>query len=219
MPSTLTEMISMIQFRLGNRKDLATQIEREIQLAQIRLEDSPDLEPWFLVQQDETIAVTSGVQDITLPAGFLRMSEEEQPQILVDGIWQPLRRIQNDDGLSNFQGATGTPTRFTMFGDTFRLWPSPDKAYTVRLTYAARETSLDTTTPTDTNAWTENAFDVLMNKALIILAGTLQNKSALEMASSDFSSAYAGLQTQIVQREDANQTYQRMPGSGDQMTE
>lgn len=219
MPSTLTEMISMIQFRLGRRKDLATEIEREIQLAQKRLEDDPRLEPWFLVRRNSAVAVTAGANAVPLPSDFIRFSEEQAPLISVDGAWNFLARKSGDDIISSYQGGTGTPTAWNMYGTAMEVWPTPDVDYTVRLTYHGSEPVLDTITPVDSNAWTVEAFDLLMNKALLMLAQSLGNERVYKNATNDFNTALAALQTQIVQREEAQQDYQRMPGSGDQMTE
>lgn len=213
---TLTDMISMIQFRLGRRKDLAAEIEREITLAQTRLEDSPILEPWFLVQTDP-VAVTQGSHTVPLPLLFIRESEEEQMQVEVGGIKFPIARASLDDVRAEFQGATGRPQAYVLYGETLEVYPLPDKDYTIEYTYAKRGVSLVSTDPTDppdplfvptlSNVWTDNAYPLLMNKALIILAMAIGHKEALANATNDFNTAFAEMQTRSVQREDSNRNY------------
>lgn len=218
MALTLNDMIAMIQFRLGKRSDLASEIEREIVFAQTRLEKSPVLEPWFLVSE-ETLAATPGTTLVTIPTGFLRESEEKQMQVLVEGIEIPMERISADDAASRYQGVTGVPVSYVLSGTELRVYPEPDVAYTLRWTVALKEVELttDATTPVLTNAWVEEAYALLLNKALIPLAQSLGNKRVLENATADFQTAFGELQVESVQREDSNQTSQRAKSSGDHL--
>ena len=69
----LTDLISMISFRLGNRKDLDAQIILETKHAQMRLENSPDCDWWFLKDIRE-VTTTDGI--ITLDSDVVRITDQ-----------------------------------------------------------------------------------------------------------------------------------------------
>lgn len=218
MALTLTDMVSMIQFRLGRRTDLAADIEREIRLAQTRLEDSPRLEPWFLVEEVE-LTLSAGSTSVALPADFVRESEEKQLQYVNEGLEYPIERGSADEAVESYQGDAGVPKIYVLGDGVLRVYPAADKDYTLRYTVVLRQPELDSgaADPVLSNAWVVDAYPLLMNKALITLAQSLGNDRVLKNASEDMSAAVAELQTRIVQREDSNQTYQRAKGRGDHL--
>lgn len=67
------------------------------------------------------------------------------------------------DGLT-----TGRPTNWAFFAQKFRLYPIPDAAYTVTVAGHYRLTTA--TLPADTNAWLDDAEELIRQRAKRILA-------------------------------------------------
>jgi len=66
---------------------------------------------------------------------------------------------------------TSIPVDYAYFAEMVRLYPIPDGAYAITLNGNDRVTDL--ANPTDANAWTEDAFDLIRSEAKLILAEEL----------------------------------------------
>lgn len=196
----LTDLISMISFRLGNRKGLDAQIILETKHAQMRLENSPDCDWWFLKDIREVVT-TDGI--ITLDPDVVRITDqsdiiikpasEDRYRIAVRSFEDTLH-INGEDQLDQ--------AAYSYFGNVIRLYPTPTESTTVRLPVIKRATEL--TTNNLTNLWTDHGFSVLMSRTGIALAQAIQNQGALQAFTADYAAAYAELRNESVAKADSN---------------
>lgn len=200
--NTLTNLISALRFRLGNKTGREADFLREVQFAQQRLEDDPTLEYWFLVKL-ATLNVISGDRDVAVPLDFIREYDGIVPLLNVNSKQLALPRADFEEAVLSFQDAVGQPQCYAMYDERFVLFPIPDKAYTIDYNYLAREEDLVLTT-NESNAWTKHAFQMLLNKAGIALAQSFRDKDALANFTADFQAAFSELLTRITQREEVN---------------
>lgn len=201
----LNEAIAAIQFRLGDRKDLAVQIEAEIRLAQERLELSPLTDPWFLVQQGFFV-INEGDLTIDLPANFNRELDDGTVIASNGELTGIVKKATYESAFVEFNDATGAPQKYATRGDKIYIFPLPDKEYHLRFPYLFKDTVLSTTSePVQlANGWLTEAPMVLVNKAGIAIAQALKNKESLKDFSNDFNVAFKELEAATVHREDVN---------------
>ena len=88
------------------------------------------------------------------------------------------------------EGYSGYPYYASFYGDTLKLKPTPDDAYTITVLYFKRVSDLELAVPY--NDLTNNEYDVLMNGALWKSWLALQDKIMSEYCKEEF---YEGLQS------------------------
>jgi hypothetical protein len=154
---TRSEIVSSIQARMGQRTDLASVVQTELQLAQTFLEQSRFL-PWFLlddVYEWSTSLSASGVLD--LPPGFLREVDSSGRKGGLQirdslGEWKTLQREELEE-LHEYDNETGQPQIYALTKDSFTVRPFPEETHTARLVqYYKAESLLDS--DDDYNNWT-----------------------------------------------------------------
>lgn len=196
----LTDLISMISFRLGNRTGLDSQIILEANHAQMRLENSPDCDWWFLKDIQE-VDTTTGL--LVLDTDVIRITDQSDVLIKPDGesrfriavrSFEDTLQINGEDQLDQ--------AAYSFFGNTVRLYPTPVKNTLVRLPVMKRGTPLSTNNLT--NVWTEYGFTVLMTRTGIAVSQALQNQGALQAFTADYVVAYTELKNESVARADSN---------------
>lgn len=204
---TLTEMVAALRFRLGNKTGIDADITREINFAQERLEEDPTIAYWFLLRFS-TLLLLADAKEVTLPPTFLREYDGIRPAIFKDDEFQPLDRMTVEDARKEFGTSTGQPLAYA-FADSFiKLYPTPDVDYTLDFPFmSSLEKLVDPSVPT--NEWTDNATQMLMNKAGIALAQALRDKDALANFTNDFNVAFAEMMSRVVEREESNFDHQR----------
>ena len=198
----LTEMIAALRFRLGNRKGLDSDIIREINFAQERLESDPTIPYWFLVKKS-TISFTGGDAQVQFPPDFIREYDQVLPKLVVGDQLIPLVRMDEDDAIDLFGGGKGQPQAYVIIDGEFTLYPTPLEDGQFIFRYVMKEPKLEVGV-VEENAWTLNASQMLMNKAGIALAQALRDQDALATFTNDFSVAYSEMMTRVVAREEAN---------------
>lgn len=80
-----------------------------------------------------TVSAVANTQTATLPAAFLEM-------VSVDIDGRTLEPVSEGNAESSWGTDTGRPTQYSVRGSSIVLWPTPDTAYTVNLTYYSRFT-------------------------------------------------------------------------------
>lgn len=95
------------------------------------------------------------------------------------------------------QNQSGQPAYFAKFSEGYRLYPIPDGVYTIRLTGHVRLAA--PATDADTNAWVDEAYDLIASYAKRYLAlHRLKDpslKAAMDTAVSEASNSLKGLAT------------------------
>lgn len=179
------DAIAFIKTRLGKRKDsdLDAIILSEMVFVQENTLEGAITLPWFLVAEVAEIETRVNEERIPLPTTpeFLRELDEaasadagsifrysEDP--MEEGPWLPLKK--GDYGLMVQQyPSPGTPQEYDLSGSYFRLKPTPDTKYLLRMLYYGRDVSL--TTGNIENKWLKWCGDLLIAHTGFNIASTV----------------------------------------------
>lgn len=175
--SAASELIrNKLSFRASSTS-LNTRILSALNEAQRDLEKGKTL-PKFLLQEDQTLTGSANSPTLTLPAGFLRLSEEE-------GIWwdgdssEARRKLQRGDLNQLKEIWTGTtrttPVAYALRKATIMVFPTPTAAHTYTYSYYKAGDVL----VSDENVWLANAPDLLISQAGLLVAADLQDDAAI----------------------------------------
>lgn len=190
-----------IQQGLGFRADMVDEIIAAMQEAQRLLETGRSL-PSFLLQEEQTLAVTAGTANISLPTGFIR-EWQEQPLNFVDPNDADtivfLEKLDFQRGTARFPSTTdpSAPQAYALLKNSIKFWPQRDIAYTLRWGYYKHSVSLATNV--SNNEWldeTSGAPEALIGRAGMIIAADLGDKESLQKFSSMYSTSWNGITTE-----------------------
>lgn len=162
------DAVNRIKRRLLNRtgSGLDTSIVESLQDAQERLEQEEML-PWFLISEVSSILTTSNEERIPLPSDFLREIDEDSlwyydaSATNEDDQWTALAK-DDTEALRKAYPGSGSPKGYSLIGDYFRIFPTPDAAYTLRMIYYEKATAL---TANIENDWLKHAAWWLIGEA------------------------------------------------------
>ncbi len=202
------EAISRIQRRLGFRSDLVSAITEAIQDAQMRAEDSPTL-PWFLITEVSSITTTIGEERVQLPSDFLREYEDDALYYFNAAAtddadkWVELPKDDLDFLRRKYPGS-GAPKAYTIAGDYFRIFPTPDAVYTLKSMYYQADLVL---TDNVENLWLKHAPFMLINDAGNEIAADIGNKEAAAKFASGYQRALLALAGENEARKHENRRY------------
>jgi hypothetical protein len=102
--------------------------------------------------------------------------------------------------LSDNSAASSQPTGYTYFDQAIRLYPVPDAAYTVRLQLGPYRLA-PLSQPTDSNAWLEEAYDLLKARAKYrLFKNTLKDANLAAEALNDWNEQFALLKAETSSR-------------------
>lgn len=125
---------------------------------------------WFNSSRNLTFTtvpgqIAYGAADLAAIPALLRIDAMFLPQ---NQSILPLDRYEPVDFelLNNATTGGGRPTAFTYVDQTIRLWPTPNAAFVMRLHAHLR---LPTATDADTNAWTDDAEELIRSHAKLLL--------------------------------------------------
>jgi hypothetical protein len=143
---TRDEAVTRIQRRLGFRTDLVAEIQDELKVAQESLEREMVSPPWFLLEEVSFTVTTADESRVEVPSNFLREYEQGTLWIYDTALEDPWVELSKGfmAGLNAFYVGTGQPKAFSLDGKYFRLHPTPDAEYTLRLIYYKTDTPLTT---------------------------------------------------------------------------
>jgi hypothetical protein len=163
----LTEALAEVKRGLGYRTTLDTSIVGAINSVQRALEKGVSL-PDFLLAFDQPITVTANTEAITLPTGFIRMSDKyDMYYIDSDGARQYLPRKEEQEARVAYSGVSDPtfPRVWVRRSDTSGiLVPSPSSSGTYYFTFYKAEPILSVG-GTISNKWLDNLPDILIGTA------------------------------------------------------
>lgn len=200
-----TAAVTRIKRGLGFRSDLDDTIVDALKEAQRLLERGRTL-PYFLMQEDQSLSVTSGSAEISLPTGFLKEVDDQGPHYInTDDKIVFTEKLDFDVGTLRFQSVdAGAPLAYALRKSTLVFWPSRDTAYTLTWSYYKSATALTTDVE---NEWLEESRgcpEALIGRAGMILAEDLENATAYTKFSKMYAEAWQGLLGATVERQLAN---------------
>ena len=124
--------------------------------------------PWWFTETEITFPTVAGQE--YYDTGSIPNILEIQ-SVVLDGL-SPLREASPAEiSLHQLTPTRGQPTRYSVFGGKFRLFPIPDNVYTVDILCNAQlpELSVDL----DSNAWTTTAEELIRQAAKYRLAADI----------------------------------------------
>lgn len=144
------------------RSDLDTFIGREINTAIKHYES--DRFWWTEVKEHSLGNTVDGERYYALPSDFIRVDSLKITfggayYDLTPRIWEFLERQDKQATAS----PKGLPKDYALYGDNIRLYPVPDGAYALSLSYLQRLTDLSA--DTDTNAWMTFGEELIRSRA------------------------------------------------------
>jgi hypothetical protein len=173
---TRDEAIEIIKRGLGflNSTIHDTAIVEALKRAQAIREGGLSL-PWFLLREDETVAITPSQQSYALPTGFLKEDIDFNPVSITDaqGNVYYIDPIGYEEAVRLYAGATeGGPEVYSLRGSTINVFPLPDTTYTLTWSYYKTDDKLDTNIE---NLWLLHAPYVLVADAGLKMATDLRD--------------------------------------------
>ncbi len=213
---TRDEAVAEIQVQLAFRTTLSSNIITHLQMAQQELELAPSL-PWFLISEDSYIDTTSSEQRIPVPDDFLDETDEavlryvpttpsaDDPEVdLLKDDYDSLRKAYMDTTTGTIQ--EGPPESYAILGNYFRLFPTPDDVYRLRMIYYKADDLLDTNIE---NNWLKYVPQLLMGRAgKKIAMGPLRDQVAYGIFDSWEKAGQASLLLRAATRELSNKNLQ-----------
>lgn len=194
---TLTEMISVAQFRLGNKRNFDAQIVAEIKMAQNALEKDPKLNLWFLFRS-WAFQSYIGERSYPLPNNFVKMAELYQPyfQNPQNAIYELKRKPAH---LVFRPTTTGIPQYYGLEAQMFITDKDADGVY--RIFYYASDEELALTTREENN-WTRIAPNILVLRAVMNIAKTVRDMDLFALTKAEYDIEYKNLADMCVAQED-----------------
>lgn len=171
---TISDLVAQLVLRCGNRKGHATMLEGEITSAIIELEEGV-FHPWFLLTTDNTLTTTADVETVALPSDFMAEYEDGFVWVTGSGDAKRLTKVNISD-IMDSESYSGEPSYYAITGGAIHLYPTPDKAYTLRVAYYKRSGTVS-----DTNAWMVNASQYVGATVLVNYATSMRDKSLLQL--------------------------------------
>lgn len=163
--------------------------------------------PEFLLQEDETLAITADTANYTLPTGFLREDIDFNPVTITDsdGDVTILEPLGYDEAKALYEeGAEGTPEVYSVRKTEVWLFPTPDAALTLTWSYFKNDTVLDTNVE---NQWLANAPYVLIADAGLKMAKDLRDQAAAAIYQAEKSEWDAWYTRYMTEQREANTRY------------
>ena len=175
---TRDEAVEHIKRLCGYRTTGDTDIIAFLQQAQGLMETAPEL-PEFLRSERSYITTQAGEERIPVPNDFLRETEESALWYVPESSAAEEKELIKDDidflRVKYPRTQKGVPLQYALDNDYFRLFPTPDKAYLMYMTYYQRAALL---TSNIENRWLKRAPWLLIGRAGSLYAGSIRDATA-----------------------------------------
>lgn len=175
------EAVQRVQRLLGFRSDKQSEIITEMQAAQIELERWPTL-PWFLATEVAFKDTVAGEERVRLPTNFLREVDNDALWYYdgtatdEDLVWTPLIKDVTETLRGDLPGS-GAPKAYYLDAEYFRIFPTPDAAYRLKMIYIKQDDTLATNIE---NKWLKYAPELLIGLAGQRLAAMMRDTVAAQ---------------------------------------
>jgi hypothetical protein len=205
---TRDEAVAMMKVQLGFRSDLDSTIITNLKLAQTLLEKEPT-KPWFCISEESTLTTTADDQRVGFPTGFIEEVDRSKLYYVPADTTEEHVFLTKDDYdvlAAQYVGAdAGAPEAYALLGNYFRIFPTPDDAYTLKITFVESQTVLTTNIE---NNWLLHAPLLLMGSAGVLTATALRDTHAMNTFSGWENKGRMLLYSENETRDHANRTYQ-----------
>lgn len=177
---TRDEAVAQMKQLHGFRTDLDVQCVTALQQVQRELEEAAFL-PWFLRTEVASISTTADEERVPLPSDFLRETEDTalwyyKASNAADKRWILLKRGDIETLRYEYQDTTGEPEAYSKDQAYFRIKPTPNAVYTLKMgSYFAKDAVL---TSNIENKWLTHAPFLMLGKAGQIVATAVRDAVA-----------------------------------------
>jgi len=150
-----------------NRDDLQDELASALNRVIADAIDFYQAERWVFDENRTTSACTPDNEYIDRPAGTRIV---DRPFLLIGGVRYRLIKRSNAhiEGLYTTP-LKGQPTDYAEYGDSLRLWPTPNLAYTIIWLTIWDVTALDYSDDTSENSWTNEGARLIAARAKLLL--------------------------------------------------
>lgn len=211
MAFTKQGFVDKLKKRLGNNQDstLDSDIVDEMDFVQEQILEKLPLEPHPLLVGESTLNTSASVATVSVPSGFIK--EFHRGQLWVykanadteDDKWTALDKA-DIHGLRNRWPGEGEPKGYDLIDDNFVLFPTPDKAYTLKHYFYKSDTLPSSLTSGQTNEWLTIAGDLFLQEVGYIIADQyLQDDAMAARFDRNRVSARTRLHYHIVDRDES----------------
>lgn len=190
---------------LGFRSNLTDEIEDALIEAQTGLEMGTTL-PWFLIQEDEVLAIVANTPEQDVPEDFIRVVEQEGPHY-TDSDGEPVFLTRKPFGEAKvfYAGSSAAgPEAYSLRRGSIYIWPVPDVNYTLAWSYYAKDDPLTTNIE---NQWLTHVPYLLIGKAGYQLALDVHNDKAAQKFLQLFKEWERKLYGEVAERESNDAPY------------
>ena len=173
--------VSRIQQALGFRGDKDAEIVDALQDAQERLEEGAEL-PFFLRTEVSSVTTIEDDERVEVPGDFIREWDEDalwyfKSSAVAAEQWTNLVKEELEI-LREDQPGSGAPVAYSLGNKYFRIFPTPDDTYTLKMIYYKHDALLDTNIE---NLWLDHAPFLLIGMAGVQLATAFRDAGALSL--------------------------------------
>lgn len=185
----LVEAVNTIIKRMGNRLDLKSAIEYELEYArEFKLERDPSVRPWYLLTAAPASFTTVANQAyVALPTDFLAEPPDKGFLAYTDsasGAKSFLTKREYPILSETYDTtSTGRPVEYSIQNGRVYLYPTPDAVYTLGIRYYQSAGKLSETP--STNVHLLYGADWLMAEAGVAVALANRNQMALGLFAED----------------------------------
>lgn len=188
---TRDEAVAQIQQILVWRGDRTNEIIAGLKFQQQDAEEQATL-PWFLREEDTSLVTVVDNELLAPPTGFIREWDEDAlyvKHVDVSGTgqeeWVPLvkdspRYLRTS--INNYTDPATSdariPIAYSWDGTNFRLFPTPDDVYEMRMIYYKKDALLDTDIE---NKWLKHLPYLLIGKAGLVIATAFRDQIAMQV--------------------------------------
>lgn len=210
------EAVVEIQNLLGFQQGQTSVIQRELKFAQERLENGP-IRPWFLKEDRAYTNTIIGESRVALPSDFLEEDEDSalwyapangapDKEIIKEDLDFLIKNQGRYTGIDEDEDTVplGRPLWYAISGDYFRLFPTPDDVYRIRMVYFKKDAPLASNLE---NKWMKYAPWLVIAEAGMVVAVSMRDKAAQAEFARMRQSAGITLNTQTEARLHANRNY------------
>lgn len=205
---TRDEAVSIIQQQLGFRTDLSSEIITNLKLAQTMLEAGPT-RPWFLVTEQQSISLEVGEQRLVVPSNMLAEIDQarlvyipdDSDEAAVDLVKEDYDQLARDYA----EVDNGPPEAYALLGNYFRIFPTPDDDYTIKIIVFGTDADLSSNIE---NGWLKHVPYALIGKAGAQIASAIRDNVALAVFREWEREGRLALQGKDVARDVANRVLQ-----------
>jgi hypothetical protein len=200
---TRDEVIAILQYRCGDRDDLAVKIQAEMKHVQTQILEEHAWLPWFCEVELPATNLLAGAESIPVPSGFLREIEDERIWLVrADGSKTELKKYESGQ-LRKRYAEQGEPDAYALLADTIIFRPVPELDYTLEWRYYGAQ--VDMAAANVETPWLKYAADVTLGELGVVIAGRHMQNAALETRfRQDATSAWENLYRKHEARADVN---------------